>query len=84
VLVRQSAEADLAAMVARIKAEINQNAVVVNDEKVCLTVSVGGQRSGEGCEDYTAVISSADKALYAAKEKGVNGFVMGGNDKLTL
>jgi len=80
ILVRQSAEVNLMAMVERIKAEFRQNILVINGEKIQITISIGGQRSEEGCEDFNKIISRADKALYAAKEKGVNRFVMGGEN----
>ena len=81
ILVRQSAEVNLVAMVERIKAEFRQNILVINGEEIHITISIGGQRSGEGCEDFNKIISRADKALYAAKERGVNRFVMGGENK---
>ncbi|MBI3947569.1 MAG: diguanylate cyclase [Armatimonadetes bacterium] len=55
----------------RIRAGVAEGAVVVDDEAIRVTVSVGVAQLGEE-GDATALVAAADQALYAAKAAGRN------------
>ena len=77
ILVRESRKADLEAIVNRIQRNLEEITLNIEDTEIRLTVSVGAQRSRQGCHDFNLIISSADKALHKAKEQGGNCFVLG-------
>jgi len=76
ILVRQSAEVDLDAMVKRLKQAVAREVIHFEDQDIQVTISMGGYQSGANCDDLRTIISKADKALYAAKAQGGDQFEM--------
>jgi len=55
----------------KIRANINDEKIAVNDSEISVSMSLGVSQYHHG-EDIGTVIERADKAMYAAKEKGRN------------
>lgn len=80
-LLMPGAGKDTAASVAeRVRRELEARGITVDGKRVDVTVSAGVATYGQDGEDWDALLTAADSALYAAKEAGRNRVVAAGTD----
>ena len=60
----------------RVRRAIGETSVQEGDQRIAITVSVGGATYDENVESPQALIAQADAALYSAKESGRNRLVV--------
>lgn len=78
-LLMPSTGKDTAAKVAeRVRRELETRGITVDGKRVDVTVSAGVATYGQDGEDWDALLSAADSALYAAKGGGRNRIVAAG------
>lgn len=73
-------EVALKNLLERIRILIKKSNIVVNGERLSVTISIGGAMLDDE-DDIESIIKRADKALYEAKDSGRNKVVMSNNHK---
>ena len=64
----------------RIRTQVEREVFAEGDHAVSITVSIGVSTFPQNGEDPKSLISSADDALYEAKEKGRNRVILFGEE----
>jgi diguanylate cyclase (GGDEF)-like protein len=81
VLLTPASSAGLEALAERIRSRVEQASIVTDAGEIRVTISLGGALAAADTDDPRlgeSLIISADRALYEAKNRGRNGFVVTG------
>jgi diguanylate cyclase (GGDEF)-like protein len=60
----------------RIQQSLSQHCLLIEDNKICMTLSIGVAMFNEKHKDFEQLVNDADQAMYIAKESGRNRIVV--------